>query len=192
MNTDSVCLLCEQVLGDAGTEAEAILKNASETILEKTALAEREMEKTLAGMTAKANRDTGQEIKKLQSRINIEKMRKASAVKERRIDSVIALLDRKMSSRKDILLKLVSEAASSIGENEVRILLGGEERRVLGEGFIKELNLPGISATLEPPGETRGIRVLSADGRIMFDNSCRAKIARDKDKIRSVIGRWLK
>jgi len=192
MNTDSVQLLCEQVLGDARTEAEEILRNASDTIREKTARSEKEIAATLLLLAGKAGREGEQEIKKIRSRINIEEMRKASAVKEAKINSVISLLEEKMSGREDIILKLASEAVFCIGESRVRVLAGEAEWRILNGGFIEEMKASGIGVTLEQSGKNHSIRAMSEDGRIMFDNSCGAKIARDRDKIRSIISRWLK
>jgi V/A-type H+-transporting ATPase subunit E len=202
-----------KTVGNLGALSEATVRKARQEtaqILERAhRVAERDLEKARDQAERIKNARTEQtktrlalEKKQTRSRIRLEARKKRMTWMEERIEAVfreallrLAALPRDEAYQK-ILKGSILEGIAVLNKEHVRIVLNEKDRSLFDQKFFQTLSedsdLPvALILSEEIHRASGGAIVRSEDGRVAFDNTFEARLARMKDGLRGEVAEEL-
>jgi len=177
------------ILDQARQDAERILKQAAGD-------AASDREKVLAG--ARMQADT--ERKRVLSGVQLEIKKQRLRSREEMIERIFAEVRNKLQEFRtrpgyaDFLHTCILEGGMAVDQDDLKLICGTMERKILKPAFLRTvrdaLAKLGRSCRLELDDATEeegGVLVVSADGRMRFDNRFSARIRRKEQALRLAI-----
>lgn len=195
--------MVEKILQEGESQAKRLLDNARRTEAAELRKAEGEAEKVRAEIlhqaTAKAKALRSKEV----ASANVQAKRVLLRAREDAISGVFATLEQKLARLRDnpeeyrrALLALAIEAVSGVGASEVRLKIDEADRTLVDQTFVEQIakgvaDRTGGEATIKIETDAAvsggGCVAMSADGRVVLDNSFGRRLERAKPELRSVI-----
>lgn len=182
-------MLRQEILMDAGRQAERLTRRArqeAESIIEQ---AQREAAQHRAQMIAQAREAAARKNTLQLARIAVEKVRMRAARIESllnalRDDAAVQISPSRTTLSRELLLKLIAEAAAAMEGDDLRIQLSPADRQTLTETFIDEVRQraakPQLQIQFSAPlaAQDTGPVLLDAAGRQIWDNRLAARLTR--------------
>ena len=190
-------ILREEIRGQSETEAAVILEQAEKEAERIIGEAESEAQKIRSGLIKKAEIQAEGVRKRILSSVHLEIKKQNLQAREEMLLKVFELVQEKLEQfRKSpeycsFLEAMIIEGALALGFENLQILAGEIERKVLSKPFLdkieknidKEDRKVNLSLSDEKIDEG-GVIVTTEDGRARFDNCFSARIHRNQDEMR--------
>ena len=170
----------DALVSRAGRASERDLSRARDQWWERQAAAEARLEPALEARRKAARAE-----------IAIRERREAMAYQEQAVEEVFrGALDRlcrfsDAGERRDLLVRLIGEAAERLSVPSVRVKLNAAERRlVLDAGLPKSICDTEVVLDDEAIDTCGGPAVSDASGRLLYDNTFEARLERERGRLR--------
>jgi V/A-type H+-transporting ATPase subunit E len=190
--------LSEATLRKARQEAEQILERAHRVAERDLEKARDQAERIKSARTEQTKTRLALEKKQTRSRIRLKARKKRLTWKEERVEAIfretllrLAVLPRDEAYRK-ILKGSILEGIAVLNKDSVRVVLNEKDRPLFDRRFCHILSEDAgrpvaLILSEEIHGESGGAIVRSEDGRVAFDNTFEARLARMKDGLRGEV-----
>jgi vacuolar-type H+-ATPase subunit E/Vma4 len=195
--------IIEKILSDGEAQAKQVTDNARRSEQSEKRKAEAEAKKirdqVIGQAEAKARTWKSKEV----ASAHIEAKRTSLRAREEAIAKVFEAIEREVAKLREspqlyreALVNLAVEAVSAVGEAEARLKVGTDDGDIVDEAFLGEVDRRieqslgrsvKIALERDPGLSGGGCAALSADGRIIFDNTFRRRLERLKPELRSVV-----
>jgi vacuolar-type H+-ATPase subunit E/Vma4 len=191
-------LLCRAITEEGQREAERILAKARTEAEQIMAEAKDRAEKTFESELHARRSATHAEARKVVDSAELEARRRIMAFREEMVLQVLGALEDRLRKLRDepsygdILLGFLREGIEHLSGKEFIVELTPGDLELLAEriaGLAGDLSV-GIE-TIESNALEDGLRVYTADRRLLFDNSLSARLKRIENRIRQDIWREL-
>lgn len=194
--------LIEGIAADARAEAERLVEEARRAGEERLKAAQAQSLRILQEAREKADSQARSVHDQALSSIRIEGRRTSLAVREEALRRVIRRARERLSALSDtdeyrrVLLGWIVEAAIGLNVPEALVNVSAGERRFLDPGLLREAErrvkeLTGRKVSLKAasgdPLVGQGVVLVSADGRVEFNNQVSTRLLRYQSEIRSIV-----
>ncbi|MFO7821498.1 MAG: V-type ATP synthase subunit E [Lentisphaeria bacterium] len=180
----------QEILSDAERKAERTLKRARREAQKLRDAAEKENEKLRERRLAEAEKSATAKARSIIAGIPYEERKIMLLTQEKVFDEVFKNAIQKFRDGEfegdvaESLAILLSEVLQNMPECEVEIRVnprGQETAKTVG----KKLNLNGEVKIIADAKIVAGVEVISADGKLRYDNTVTTRLEREKDRLRS-------
>ncbi|MBN2104012.1 hypothetical protein JW835_08245 [bacterium] len=194
-------ILRQEILEQSKTEAEGILEQASKEQDRLVQKAQKEAEEILKKTLKNAEDQAGLIKRKILSSVHLEVKKQQLKTREAIIVQIMKVIQdmlndfRQSPDYADFLRDSIIEAVTALKTEQIQLMAGPVEKKLLKKEFIKESEKiiqmkKKIKVTLTIMQDTLddgGIVAVSKDGRMRYDNSFSAQIKRHEHDIRLMI-----
>ena len=195
--------IIEKIMSDGEAQAQRVIDNARRSEQSERRKAEAEAKKIRDQVIGQAEAKARMWKSKEVASAHIEAKRISLKAREEAITKVFGAIEREVvklketpESYREALVNLAVEAVSAVGDAEVTLKVGTADAHIVDEAFLGEVEgrigedlNRAVKIVLErDPGLSGGGCIaLSANGRIIFDNTFRRRLERLKPELRSVV-----
>lgn len=195
--------MVDKILGDARSEAERAVKNASRSVESGRRKAEAEAEKARQEILERVRRKVDALKSKEVASAQIESKRLLLKAREQAISGILEVIGQGLekvredpSRYRKALRKLAAEAVTAVDLPQVVLRIKPEDVAVAGDGFagevagdVKTMSGKDVEIKIEADAglSSAGCIAASGDGRIIFDNTFRRRLERMRPELRSLI-----
>ena len=187
---------------DASAEAEKILREAENQVVEKRKYSEKKIESILNEARKKAEEQAETVKKKIISSVELELKRHSMLVLDAVMQDIKGRVENKLESMTSdtnygsVLIKWITEAAVGLDAEAAQVNASEKERTLIDDKLLSEAKdriyaQSGREVTLTlsdtPALESQGIVLTAADGRTAFNNQVKTRMLRKQREIRMLI-----
>ena len=198
---DQEAKLQQEILGDAREKAERVRQRAKHEAEKALAAARQALATQRAARLLEAQRTAQSRTLMIQASIEQEVRRAWLCAREQELEALFADALQAAESGGgggdpvQSLRQLSVEALAALGPADAVVRVRPADRPVFSERFVAAVlaqALPGRDGAVritvaEAPDQPAGIVVETADGRKRYDNTYRARLARRRDELRTVV-----
>ena len=197
--------IIQKILDDGRAQAKRLVDNARRSEESEKRKAEAEAKKVREEIIKQAQTKARALRAKELATANIEAKRELLKAREDAIGEVLGRIAEELARVRErpeqyrqALKNLASEAIAAVGETQVTLKVGGEDKAIADHAFLDEVGaaLQAISGDrveinleIDPALSGGGCVAISKRGRIVFDNTYRRRLERMKPELRSSIVR---
>jgi vacuolar-type H+-ATPase subunit E/Vma4 len=189
-------LLCRAVAEEARKEAEKILSRAREEAERIIADAGERSEKEYAEESLARRSKAYAEAKHVVDAAELEARKRIMAFRDEVIREVLSALGARLKafrnepSYSELLTSAVREGIEHLLGREFIVELNGEDLESQRDEIVKLAAEMSVTIEMKPSSAFEGgVRVYTADRRLLYDNSLSARLVRSEDDIRQEIWR---
>lgn len=190
--------LIERVLTKARDEAAALTARAEKALERAVRQAEQQTRQRLTAAASAVREAAVQRKHSILAETQQEERRRLMNIREEAVEAVFdaaldALADpRDKPARCALLVKLVGEGVRALGVDAVRVQLNDAERALVCQGeWPGEIEGAAVTIDNESIASRGGPVVSDASGRVVYENTFEARLARKRDELRGQVAHIL-
>lgn len=189
-------ILLSEIQSQSQTEADAVLEQARKEADELLNKARKNADKTYQELIQKAEVQAANIKKRILSSVHLEVKKQNLRARETMIQKVLDEIWKEIDlfrQKKDyasVLKEMILEGVSALDGNEMIVMPGDAERKLITTQMIDEIEsqVQGLKLKLSDADISEaGLVVETSDGRTRFDNRFSARIRRHQETLRLMI-----